>query len=125
MDIGKFEFCFQWDDEVIEFIELFEYYGYEKIINLFCGFGFLGIGKGGEEVFDWVLWNWFLFGKIIRKKNCIGYIIDSGLYKNLLQSFFELVNEENFVVILFVDNDIVKVILIVLKKDGMVLILGM
>ena len=79
----------------------------------------LGNGKGGEKVFDWASWNWPLPEKSTTKKNCTGYTTDSGLHKNLLQSFLELANDENSGVIRLVDNDIVKVIPITLKKDGM------
>ena len=110
---------------MIEFVESLEYHGHEKTINLLRGPGFLGTRKGGEKVFDWESWNWPLPGKMTRKKNCTGYTTDSGLHKNLLQSFLELANEENSGVIPLVDNDTVKVIPIALKKDGMALKPGM
>ena len=124
-DIGKPELCFQWDKEVIEFVESLEYHGHEKTINLLRGPGFLGTGKGGTKTFDWSSWNWPLPGKTTRKKSCTGYTTDSGIHKNLLQSFLELAKEKKSGVISLVDNETVKVIPIALKKDGMSLKPGM
>ena len=123
-DIEKPELCFQWDPEILEFVESLEYHGHEKTINLLRAPGFLGTGKGGVKSLDWSSWNWPLPGKT-RNKKCTGYTTDNGLHKNLLQSVLELANEEQLGVVPLVDNDTVKVILIALKKDGMALKPGM
>lgn len=117
--------CFKWDQEVIEFVESLEYHGHEKTINLLRGPGFVGTGKGGTKTFDWSSWNWPLPGKSTRKKNCTGYTTDSGLHKNLLQSFLKLASAENSDILPLVDNPTVKVVPIALKKDGMALKPGM
>lgn len=83
-------------------------------MNFLRGLGFLGIGKGGVKKFDWIFWNWLLLGRIIRKKNCIGYITDNGIYKCLLISFLELVGRENLFVTFLIDNEIVRVISVVI-----------
>ena len=120
-DIGKPELRFQWDNEVIEFVESLEYHGNEKTINLLRGPGFLGTGKGGQKTFDWASWNWPLPGKTTRKRNSTGYTTDSEIHQNLLQSFLELANEKDSGVTPLIDNDTVKIIPIALKKDGMAL----
>ena len=83
-DIGDPKLQFQWDSEVLQFIETLEYHGHEKTMNLLRGPGFLGTGKGGQKEFDWTSWNCPIVGKTTRKKKCTGYTTD-----RTLQDLFE------------------------------------
>ncbi len=109
-DIGDPKLQFQWDSEVLQFVETLEYHGHEKTMNLLRGPGFLGTGKGGQKKFDWTSWNWPIPGKTTRKKKCTGYTTENGVHKNLLKSFLELAGSENSPVTPLIDNEIVKVI---------------
>ena len=59
---------FEWDKEVLQFVESLEYHGSRKVFNLLRGPGHDGEGAGGIPVFDWVKWNWPLPGKTTRDK---------------------------------------------------------
>lgn len=87
-NIGDPKLQFQWDPEILQFLESLEYHGHEKAMNLLRGPGFLGSGKGGEKEFDWASWNWPIPRKTTGKKNCTGYTTDNGIHKSLLTSPF-------------------------------------
>ena len=120
-DIGDPKVQFQWDSEILDFVESLEYHGHGKTMNLLRGPGFLGTGKGGTKTFNWASWNWPLPGKTTRKKHCTGYTNDSGIHKNLLRSFLELAGTENTQIVPLVDNDTVRVVPVTIQKDGMAL----
>ena len=124
-DIGDPKLQFQWDPEILQFVESLEYHGHEKTMNLLRGPGFLGTGKGGAKKFDWTSWNWPFPGRTTRKKNCTGYTTDNGIHKCLLTSFLELAGRENSPVTPLIDNETVRVIPVAIQKDGMALKPGM
>ena len=60
---------FQWDNEVLQFLESVEYYGGRKVVNLLRGPGHDGEGRSSAvSGFDWTKWNWPLPGKTTRDK---------------------------------------------------------
>ena len=55
---------FQWDNEVLQFLESLEYHGGRKVVNLLRGPGHDGEGRSSAvSGFDWTKWNWPLPGK--------------------------------------------------------------
>ena len=110
---------FQWDDEIIEFIETLEYHGHENVINLLRGPGHLNQGKGGIKTFNWANWNWPLPGRTTRKKNCSGYTTDDGIHSYLLSSFLKLASSADSKVAPLHEDDLVKVIPVFIAKDAM------
>ena len=48
---------FQWDGEVLQFIETLEYHGGRRVVNLLRGSGHEGEGGSGIHTFDWQKWN--------------------------------------------------------------------
>jgi len=54
---------FQWDSEVLQFVENLEYHGGRRVVNLLRGSGHEGEGGSGIDTFDWQKWNWPLPGK--------------------------------------------------------------
>lgn len=78
---------FRWDNEVLQCLETFEYYGGRRVVNLLRGEGHAGEGGGGIDSFDWREWNWPLPGKTTRYKQYEGYSMESGTRASLLQSF--------------------------------------
>lgn len=48
---------FQWDNEILQFLESLEYHGGRKVVNLMRGPGHDGEGCGGISGFDWTKWN--------------------------------------------------------------------
>ena len=46
-----------WDPEILQFVEIIEFYGHESVLNLIRAPGHLGEGKGGSKSFDWKTWN--------------------------------------------------------------------
>ena len=73
---------FQWDSEILEFLDTIEYYGHEATVHLLRGPGFYktaGERKAGK--FEWSSWNWPLPGRTTRQKQNKGrYTTDSGIY---------------------------------------------
>jgi len=124
-EISNPEQQFQWDDEVIEFVETLKYHGHEKVMNLLRGPGFLDTGKGGKKQFDWTTWNWPLPGKTTRSKRKGGYTTDSGLHKHLLQSFLSTADQNESTVSSLIDTETVRIIPTCISKDGMSIKPGM
>ena len=124
-NISNPEEQFQWDDEVLEFVETLEYHGHEKILNLLRGPGFLGTGKGGKKQFDWTTWNWPLPGKTTRRKNTRGYTTDSGLHKPLVQSFLSMADQNESMITPLIDTNTVRIIPTCISQDGMSIKPGM
>ena len=55
---------FQWDNEVLQFLESLEYHGGRKVVNLLRGPGHDGEGRSSAvSGFNWRKWNWPLPGK--------------------------------------------------------------
>lgn len=48
---------FEWDSEILQFVETIEFHGHESVLNLLRGPGHLGEGRGGSKSFDWKTWN--------------------------------------------------------------------
>ena len=78
---------FQWDGEVLQFIETLEYHGGRRVVNLLRGSGHEGEGGSGIHTFDWQKWNWPLPGKTTRDKQYERYTTEDGIHANLLESF--------------------------------------
>ena len=94
---------FQWDSEILEFLDTIEYYGHEATVHLLRGPGFYktaeerktaGERKAGK--FDWSTWNWPLPGRTTRQKQSKGrYTTDSGIYWPLVQNFLSILSDPN------------------------------
>ena len=110
---------FQWDDEIIEFIETLEYHGHENVVNLLRGSGHLNQGKGGVKAFDWMNWNWPLPGRTTRKKNRSGYTTADGVLSYLLLSILKLVSTSDCKVTVLHEDNLVKVIPVFSVKNAM------
>ena len=64
---------FQWDNEVLQFVESLEYHGERKGVNLLRGPGHDGEGQSSAvSGFDWTKWNWPLLAKQLVIK-CAAY----------------------------------------------------
>lgn len=60
---------FQWDNEVLQFLESLEYHGGRKVVNLLKEPGHDGEGRSSAvSSFDWTKWNWLLPEKTTRDK---------------------------------------------------------
>jgi hypothetical protein len=111
---------FQWDNEVLQFLESLEYHGGRKVVNLLRGPGHDGEGPSGAvSGFDWKKWNWPLPGKTTRDKMYSGYSTENGIYAPLLQSFLQLSSEANSDILTLYEDSTVKIIPVALAKDGM------
>ena len=75
---------FQWDAEILEFLDTLEYYGHESTVQLLRGPGFYKTadkGKADRSKFDWSSWNWPLPGRTTRQARNKGrYSTDNGVY---------------------------------------------
>ncbi|CAB3991046.1 Hypothetical predicted protein [Paramuricea clavata] len=117
---------FQWDNEVLQFLESLEYHGGRKVVNLWRGPGHDGEGPSGAvSGFDWKKWNWPLPGKTTRDKMYSGYSTENGIYAPLLQSFLQLSSEANSDILTLYEDSTVKIIPVALAKDGMQLKSGL
>lgn len=110
---------FQWDHEVLEFVETLEYHGQESMVNLLRGSGHFGQGRGGIKSFAWQNWNWPLPGRATRKKNLPGYTTDDGVHSYLLESILKLASAQDCKITPLYEDKIVKVIPVFIAKDAM------
>lgn len=60
---------FEWDSEMLPFVETIEFHGHEAVLKSLRGPGHLGEGRGGSKSFDWKTWNLPLPAAPMRKKN--------------------------------------------------------
>lgn len=114
---------FEWDSEILQFVETIEFHGHESVLNLLRGPGHLGEGRGGSKSFDWKTWNLPLPAAPTRKKNSRAYTTKCGTHKHLLRAFLELAKKLQLPA--FIDNPSVYVIPVVAMGDGMQLKPGM
>ena len=111
---------FQWDGEVLQFLESLEYHGGRKVVNLLRGPGHDGEGQcSAVSGFDWRKWNWPLPGKTTRDKMYSGYSTENGIYAPLLQSFLQLSSEPDADILTLYEDSTVKIIPVALAKDAM------
>lgn len=108
---------FQWDSEVLQFVETLEYHGGRRVVNLLRGSGHEGEGGSGIHTFDWQKWNWPLPGKTTRDKQYQGYTTEDGIHAHLLQSFLLSCISERTLPLY--EDEKVKVFPVVLAKDAM------
>ena len=90
---------FQWDPEILEFLDTIEYYGHEATVHLLRGPGFYktaGERKADKHKFNWSTWNWPLPGRTTRQKGSKGrYSTDSGINWPLVQNFLSITSDAN------------------------------
>ena len=110
---------FEWDKEVLQFVESLEYHGSRKVVNFLRGPGHDGEGAGGIPVFDWVKWNWPLPGKTTHDKMYSGYSTENGILAPFLESFLQLASTSDGGILTLFEDKSVKVIPVMLAKDGM------
>ena len=111
---------FQWDNEVLQFLESLEYHGGRKVVNLLRGPGHDGEGRSSAvSGFNWRKWNWPLPGKTTRDKMYSGYSTENGIYSPLLQSFLQLSGGPDGDMLTLYEDSTVKIIPVALAKDGM------
>ena len=122
---------FQWDSEILEFLDTIEYYGHEATVHLLRGPGFYktaeerktaGERKAGK--FDWSTWNWPLPGRTTRQKQSKGrYTTDSGIYWPLVQNFLSILSDPNSgIAPIFLDQESkLKLFAVSLQEDGVAL----
>ena len=111
---------FQWDNEVLQFVESLEYHGGRKVVNLLRGPGHDGEGQSSAvSGFDWTKWNWPLPGKTTRDKMCSVYSTENGVYAPLLQSFLQLSCEPGCNILTLYEDSTVKIVPVALAKDAM------
>ena len=122
---------FQWDSEILEFLDTIEYYGHEATVHLLRGPGFYktteerktaGERKAGK--FDWSTWNWPLPGRTTRQKQSKGrYTTDSGIYWPLVQNFLSILSHPNSgIAPIFLDQESkLKLFAVSLQEDGVAL----
>ena len=110
---------FQWDNEILQFLESLEYHGGRKVINLLRGPGHDGERSGGISGFNWRKWNWPLPQKTCRDKVYSGYITENGTFASFLQSFLQLSSAADSEIITLFEDRIVKIISVALAKDAM------
>ena len=119
---------FQWDSEILEFLDTIEYYGHEATVHLLRGPGFYktaeerktaGERKAGK--FEWSSWNWPLPGRTTRQKQNKGrYTTDSGIYWPLVQNFLSILSDPNSgIAPIFLDQESkLKLFAVSLQEDG-------
>ena len=122
---------FQWDSEILEFLDTIEYYGHEATVHLLRGPGFqktaeerktAGERKAGK--FDWSTWNWPFPGRTTRQKQSKGrYTTDSGIYWPLVQNFLSILSDRNSgIAPIFLDQESnLKLFAVSLQEDGVAL----
>ena len=111
---------FQWDNEVLQFLESVEYYGGRKVVNLLRGPGHDGEGRSSAvSGFDWTKWNWPLPGKTTRDKMYSGYSTENGINAKYLQSFLQISSGPDSHILTLYEDENVKIIPVALAKDGM------
>lgn len=118
------DYDYKFDDDVVEFFNIIEYLGGGSIVNFIRGLMYYGQGGGGEIIVENVVMNLGGLLKIICDKRKGGYIIRSGVLKDLSLVFIILVGENFFIVFFLVEIKFVKVIGIVMENDGIVFKLG-
>ena len=109
---------FQWDGEIIEFIETLEYHGH-KDVKLIAWTWASQSRERGIKTFNWANWNWPLPGRTTRKKNCSAPSTDERIHSYLLSSFLTLASSRDSKVAPLHEDDIVKVIPVFIAKDAM------
>ena len=115
---------FQWDPEILEFLDTLEYYGHEATIHLLRGPGFYKTNERGKverSKFDWSTWNWPLPGRTTRQKVNKGrYTTDSGMYWSLVQNFLSIISDPNSgIEPIFLDSETkLKLFVVSLQEDG-------
>ena len=111
---------FQWDNEVLQFLESVEYHGGRKVVNLLRGPGHDGEGRSSAvSGFDWTKWNWPLPGKTTRDKMYSGYSTENGINAKYLQSFLQISSGPDSHILTLYEDENVKIIPVALAKDGM------
>ena len=111
---------FQWDNEVLQFLESLQYHGGRKVVNLLKEPGHDGEGRSSTvSSFDWTKWNWLLPRKTTRDKMYSGYSTENGRYTPLLQSFLQLSSGPDGDMLTLCEDSTVKIIPVALAKDGM------
>ena len=111
---------FQWDNEVLQFLESVEYHGGRKVVNLLRGPGHDGEGRSSAvSGFDWTKWNWPLPGKTTRDKMYSGYSTENGINAKYLPSFLQISSGPDSHTLTLYEDENVKIILVALAKDGM------
>ena len=91
---------FQWDSEILEFLDTIEYYGHEATVHLLRGPGYYkpsgNKAPTDRSKFDWSTWNWPLPGRTTRQKQNKGrYSTDDGVYWPLVQNFLSIISDED------------------------------
>ena len=118
---------FQWDPEILEFLDTIEYYGHEATVHLLRGPGFYKTAeehKADKHKFDWSTWNWPLPGRTTRHKGSKGrYATDSGIYWPLVQNFLSIISDANSgIVPIFLNQESkLKLFGVSLQEDGIAL----
>lgn len=90
---------FQWDTEILEFLDTLEYYGHEATVHLLRGPGFYKRKSrctsitSSDPKFMWESWNWPLPGRTTRNKEKGRYSTDSGVYWPMVQNFLSVISD--------------------------------
>ena len=90
---------FQWDTEILEFLDTLEYYGHEATVHLLRGPGFYKRKSrytsttSSDPKFMWESWNWPLPGRTTRNKEKCRYSTDSGVYWPMVQNFLSVISD--------------------------------
>jgi hypothetical protein len=118
---------FQWDAEILEFLDTLEYYGHESTVHLLRGPGFYKTadkGKADRSKFDWSSWNWPLPGRTTRQARNKGrYSTDNGVYWSLVQNFLTIISDPKSGIAPIIINleTKLKVFAVSSQEDGMAL----
>ena len=92
---------FEWDSEILEFLDSIEHYDHEATVNLLRGPGFNkravdnAVKTTATPKFDWQSWKWPLPGRKTRQKRNKGrYTTRNSMYWPLLQKFLDIISHE-------------------------------
>lgn len=121
---------FQWDSDILQFLDTIEYYGHEATVNLLRGSGFYNraVDKNKSTIqtprFDWKTWNWPLPGRTTRQKRNKGrYTTEDGVYWPLIENFLAIISDEKSGLepIFYDKKTKLKLFAVTSQEDGMAL----
>lgn len=121
---------FEWDSEILEFLDSVEHYGHEATINLLRGPGFYkrAVDKAAKTTampkFNWQSWNWPLPGRTTRQKRNKGrYTTRNGMYWPLIQNFLDIISDEKSGIehIFYCQETKLKLFAVTSQEDGIAL----
>ena len=121
---------FEWDSEILEFLDSIEHYGHEATVNLLRGPGFYkravdnAVKTTAMPKFNWQSWNWPLPGRTTRQKRNKGrYTTRNGMYWPLIQNFLDIISDEKSGIdhIFYCKETKLKLFAITSQEDGIAL----